>query len=355
MRVLFLQDHLRLGGTEKNTMALARYGEGHGQTTGILVFRPGGVLTPDGPTPFFFRELQPFNSHIDEWAPGLGKAVSAFAPEAIIFMGKVAHLYLPFLKKKFPRVRHIATFRSSRSLFTYNFKAFQRADAIFCNSYYARKWLMRVQKHPPEKIEVIHNGCLLTPPKNPVLPHHGSHLRFLCVAMFRPSKNQRELLSILSSLPQRIPWKCTFLGAGKTLKACRRFAREKNLEDRVRFRKNVPPELLYPEHDMALLTSSGKESLPNFLVEAQCFGLPAIAYLVNGVGECFAEGESGFGIPPGNRSAFQSALIRLADDPDLRTRMGENARSFGRSQFDFEEKSAEFFAKLEVVAPSRGS
>lgn len=118
----------------------------------------------------------------------------------------------------------------------------------------------------------------------------------------------------------------------------------------MRFRKNVPPELLYPEHDLALLTSSGKESLPNFLVEAQCFGLPAIAYLVNGVGECFAEGKSGFGIPPGNRSAFQSALIGLANDPDLRTEMGENARSFGKSHFDFEEKSAEFFNKIQMVA-----
>lgn len=341
-----------MGGTEKNTLALARYGEEHGQDTGLLVFRPGGVLTPDAPTPFYFRELQPFNSHIDEWAPGLEKAVRAFAPDAIIHMGKVAHLYLSLLKKKFPNARHIATFRSSRSLFTYNFKAFKQADAIFCNSYYARKWLMRVQKHPPEKIEVIHNGCLLTPPQTPTCQPRGSHLRFLYVAMFRPSKNQRELLSILSSLPQSIPWKCTFLGAGKTLRACRRFARVKNLEDRVRFRKNVPPELLYPEHDLALFTSSGKESLPNFLVEAQCFGLPAIAYLVNGVGECFAEGKSGFGIPPGNRSAFRSALIGLADDPDLRTKMGENARLFGKSHFDFSEKSAEFFSKLEEVKGS---
>ncbi len=340
-----------MGGTEKNTMALARYGKEHGKDTGILVFRPGGVLTPGEPTPFYFRELQPFNSRIDEWAPGLRKAVSAFSPDAIIFMGKVAHLYLPFLKKKFPSVRHIATFRSSRSLFTYNFKAFQRADAIFCNSHYARKWLLQVQNHSPEKIEVIHNGCLLKPPQHPTLPHHGSPLRFLCVAMFRPSKNQRELLSILSSLPQSIPWNCTFLGTGKRLGACRRFARANNLEDRVRFRKNVPPESLYPEHDLALLTSSGKESLPNFLVEAQCFGLPAIAYLVNGVGECFAEGKSGFGIPPGDQSAFQSALISLANDPDLRTEMGENARLFGKSHFDFKEKSAEFFNKIQMVDP----
>ena len=352
MRVLFLQDHLRMGGTEKNTLALARYGGERGQDTGLLVFRPGGVLKPDAPTPFYFRELQPFNSHIDEWAPGLGKAVRSFAPDAIIFMGKVAHLYLPLLRKEFPSVRHIATFRSSRSLFTYNFKAFKQADAIFCNSHYARKWLVRVQKHSLEKIEVIHNGCLLTPPQTPTGRHKGSHLRFLCVAMFRPSKNQRELLFILSSLPQRIPWKCTFLGAGKTLKACRRLAREMDLDDRVLFRKNVPPESLYPEHDLALLTSSGKESLPNFLVEAQCFGLPAIAYLVNGVGECFAEGKSGFGIPLGDRSAFQSALIRLADNPDLQTKMGENARLFGKSHFDFSEKSAEFFSKLEEVEGS---
>ena len=340
-----------MGGTEKNTLALTQFGEKHGHDTGLLVFRPGGVLTPDKPTTHYFKELQPFNSRIDEWAPKLTKSVAAFDPNVIVFMGKVAHIYLPFLKKRFPRVRHIATFRASCSLFSYNYKAFQRADAIFCNSRYARKWLIRVQKHAPGKIEVIHNGCLLPQPRNPAPPRPHSHLRFICVAMFRPSKNQRELLSILATLPKRISWKCTFLGAGRTLKACRKLARAEDLHSQVSFRKNVPPEYLYPENDLALLTSSGKESLPNFLVEAQCFGLPVIAYLVNGVGECFSQGISGFGIPLGNQSAFRSALIRLADDPGLRKRMGHNAHSFGKSHFDFNEQSAEFFAKLPSVQP----
>ncbi len=351
MRILFLQDHLRMGGTERNTLALARYGAGHGHDTGIIVFRPGGFLTPDGPTPFYFLELQPFNSRIDEWAPGILAAIRTFRPDAIIFMGKVAHLYLPRIKRKFPGIRAIATFRSSRSLFTYNFKAFKKADAIFSNSHYARHWLEQVQNHPPEKIEVIHNGCLLAPSTNTTGIGHGPHLRFLCVAMFRPSKNQKELLFILSRLPQRMAWKCTFLGTGKTLKSCQRLAGRLDLQDRVSFRQNVPPESLYPEHDLALLTSRGKESLPNFLVEAQCFGLPAVAYLVNGVGECFEEGASGYGISPGDQSAFLSALIRYGDDPGIRSKMRESARKFGETHFGFEEKSADFFAKIQSVSP----
>ncbi len=354
MRILFLQDHLRIGGTEKQTVALAQFGQKNGYQTGLLVFRPGGAL-PMRETPgSYFKTLQPFNTHIDEWAPGLIRNIKDFSPDAIVFMGKVAHLYLERLKSYFPNTAMIATFRSGKKPVPYYLRALSASHGILTNNKAEERKLSQLNESSAAKIQTIHNGCLLPKIALGTPRTLTSPLRIIYVAMFRPQKNQAELITILSKLPPSINWTCTLVGTGKTLNTCKQLVKSLRLEKRIRFLATPDPQPLYYEHHIAVSTSD-KEGLPNSLIEAQWTGLPVIAYLVNGVGDCFEDSVSGFGIPFGDQQAFSDALQLLASSPERLNEMSKSAISFSRKQFNFEDRSRDFFLAVKQVQSSFGS
>ena len=354
MRILFIQDHLRLGGTERQTLALAEFSQRKRNDTGVIVFRPGGELNFQKPNFSFFEILQPFNTRIDEWAPRLIGKILTFEPDAIVFMGKVAHLYLPTVRKYLPSITLVATYRSGKPPVSYYRKALLVADVVITNSHAEHRRLIRPYGIPEKLIRTVHNGCLISDQLASKKEADPTKLRLLCSAMFRQQKNQLELLSILAQIPPSIAWHCTFAGSGKMLKPCKAKAKELGIADQVTFTWSNNPQELYETHDVVVHTST-KESLPNSLVEAQCSGLPVIAYLVNGVGECFKEGISGLGIPFGNKDAFRDALHLLGMDSERLKVMSKAASAFGKEQFDFAARSSEFLEIVNEIHQSRDS
>jgi glycosyltransferase involved in cell wall biosynthesis len=54
------------------------------------------------------------------------------------------------------------------------------------------------------------------------------------------------------------------------------------------------------------------------------------------VSEVIQDGRNGLLEPPGDASAFASALNRLIDDPDLRSRLGQQARLDAIQKYSWE-------------------
>ena len=71
--------------------------------------------------------------------------------------------------------------------------------------------------------------------------------------------------------------------------------------------------------------SSDNEGTPLTLIEAAAAGRAAAATDVGGVADVVADGVTGLLAPPGDEAALTEAMFRLADDPDLRTRLGAAA------------------------------
>jgi glycosyltransferase involved in cell wall biosynthesis len=67
------------------------------------------------------------------------------------------------------------------------------------------------------------------------------------------------------------------------------------------------------------------EGTPNSIIEAMAHGLPIIASEVGGIPDMI-DSESGILVPPGDADALSRAIIRLAEDDLLRSRMGKAAR-----------------------------
>src|SRR5688572_18692238 len=70
---------------------------------------------------------------------------------------------------------------------------------------------------------------------------------------------------------------------------------------------------------------SFSEGTPNSVVEAMACGKPIIASDVGGIPDMIGA-DSGIVIPPGDMEALAEAMLRLARDADLRSRMGDAAK-----------------------------
>jgi glycosyltransferase involved in cell wall biosynthesis len=89
---------------------------------------------------------------------------------------------------------------------------------------------------------------------------------------------------------------------------------------------------VWRDNHMAMLLSY-REGLPKALVEAAAAGRPMIASDVTGCREVVRDGIEGLLVPLGDVDAAARALVRLAGDADLRTRLGAAAHVRFRERF----------------------
>jgi len=342
MKILIVQDYLRSGGTERQSVFLASAFARAGHEVTLLTFRPRGVLElDDEPQPFAFRSLQSFDTRLDWFAPGLLRTAEEAAPDLVLCMGRMANCYAGFIQGRLPRAAVICTMRTGKLLPTLFVRSLRKCRHVVANSHNAKRVLADVYDIPAHKITVIHNPVLRftdeTAPRNLALRrYHGANpstVVMLNVAMFRPEKNQRELIEICSRLPNYVDWQLWLAGDGPSRKKCERIAHDLGLGGRVKFLGyQTEPVPLYLAADLAVLASRS-ESLSNYLIEAQLHGLPAVGYDVVGVGECFEPDKSGFLIENQNQPAFVNALDRLIREPALRKRFSDHARKHAARHF----------------------
>jgi glycosyltransferase involved in cell wall biosynthesis len=342
MKILVVQDHLRSGGTERQSILLARAFTAAGHPTTLLTFRPSGALAGElaGVT---HRALQSIDLGFDWFAPRLGHAVAAAAPEVVLCMGRMANCYAGFIQRRNPRVVVVGTMRTGKSLPFLFRRSLQRVRHVVANSHAAKQTIIDRLDLAAGNITVIHNSLVFPASASlardeAVRVAHGAGPNttvLLCVAMFRPGKNQRELVEVAADLSPDLDWQLWFAGDGRTRPACERAVWLRRLGPRVRFLGwQRDPSPLYLAADIAV-HASRTESLSNFVIEAQAHGLPAVVFEAQGIGECFVPGDTGFVLPRGDHAGFRAAVERLARTvrPDRAAR-AERARAHAAATFD---------------------
>ncbi len=101
------------------------------------------------------------------------------------------------------------------------------------------------------------------------------------------------------------------------------------LRSRVRFLGAVDHDDLANYYDLAdvFVMPSLTETFGLVALEAQALGTPVVASAVGGLTEVIADGQTGTLVAARQPQAFADAIAALLDDPDLRERMGEAART----------------------------
>ncbi|MDX2186784.1 MAG: glycosyltransferase family 4 protein [Opitutaceae bacterium] len=360
MKIVVLQDYLRSGGTERQTVWLTRAIREQGHEARILTFRPGGALAlQDSDVPI--DALQPFDLHLDWFAPGLGQKVQQLAPEVVLAMGRMANCHAGSIQRRLPRTKVVTSVRTGKPLpFLYR-RSLRLSAATVANSRETAERLAQSIPSLTNRIHVIHNSLVFAP-RIQSDPESRARVRLslgaapgdivlLSVAMFRPEKNQRAILEAAARLPAELPWRLWMVGDGPARAECVEQAHSLGLSSRVRFWGfEADPRPYYEAADLAVHASL-RESLSNFLAEAQAHGLPAAVFDAQGVNEAVISGETGFVVPSGDVPALTRAIATLTSDSEARAKMGRAARKHAIDTFSPEVQVAKYldlFSKMAV-------
>ncbi len=90
-------------------------------------------------------------------------------------------------------------------------------------------------------------------------------------------------------------------------------------------------------HLAVMVHAARAEPFGRVVAEAQCAGVPVVAFRDGGVPEIVADGETGLLVPPGDTEALAQAVDRLLSDANLRECMGQAARERATRLFDPDE------------------
>ena len=395
VRVAFLVPHTGVGGAETNLRTLAVHldrarvssvvlAAGEGMLTALLA--GAGIPVTCVPTPRFFSTstrlgilfggrtvFNPLAVLADclllAWAAivyarALRRARAQVVHTGSIFAHLIGALAAPLAGARLIwHVQDIVSPHLGGGLVLPSFARLgaRRADLAVCPSEAVAAGL---RAHWPadrrDRLRVVHYGLDLCP-YDPALPAAGVRRElglpdeaFVAVHVGRlvPWKGQREFLEAARVVATACP-EAHFLVVGDVAgaqgrtgqegpayrDALRRLVRRLGLEDRVVFtgwRRDVP--VVLAAADVLVHSSVLPEPFGLVIVEAMAMERPVVASRLGGPGEIVRDGHEGVLVDPRNPEEIAEALLRLAADPALRTRLGRAGRvralgCFGAERF----------------------
>lgn len=129
------------------------------------------------------------------------------------------------------------------------------------------------------------------------------------------------------------------VGEGPDRERLEALAAELGVTEAVRFTGRVPhaqvPEVLTGFDIFAALSITDDESFGVAMLEGSAAGLPVLATSVGGIPEVVEHGRTGYLVPPRDPSAAAERLVQLAQDPELRLRMGNAGRKLVEKQYSW--------------------
>lgn len=161
-------------------------------------------------------------------------------------------------------------------------------------------------------------------------------LRLVCAANLIEQKGHADLLEALAIASARnLAFTCDIVGSGPAFARLSRTIERLGLSDRVVLCGRVPHDALLERlqqgrYDAAVLASRDDaaiplEGIPVALMEAMAAGLPCIATASGGIPELIDD-SVGCLARPGDAVSLAAAIERISSSPDLRARLGRNAR-----------------------------
>jgi glycosyltransferase involved in cell wall biosynthesis len=193
---------------------------------------------------------------------------------------------------------------------------------------------------PLHKCRVIYN-CLFDPlhhaQDKPPIDKYDLPPRLICVARFNPVKAHDILIRAAALLArEHRDFTLEFVGKGPTRQDCLKLVSELQLQDKCMFHGFIPHNEVLSRMAGAyasVLPSKG-ESFGYVIIESMALATPVVASGVGGIPEIIRDGVDGFLVPPGDPEALAGKLRELLTKPQLREKMGENARQRFLEKFE---------------------
>ncbi len=166
----------------------------------------------------------------------------------------------------------------------------------------------------------------------------------------RPHKGIDYLLKSAQWLPRDASIHFILMGKLEDDPKLQKIAQNSPFKDRIHFvgfRNDAPA--IAAACDAFIMPSTKREGLSRAVIEAMSCGTAPIVTHVGGLPEMVVHQESGLIIPPKDSSAIAQAILALYQNPDLKKKMGENARQRIQTHFNIKntiEKTRFLFEEL---------
>jgi len=230
-------------------------------------------------------------------------------------------------------------------------RTFTRADAVHCVS---QDILEEAEQYglDRKKAVVIHPAVdtdLFSPVSK---TNPGKILKLITVSSLTWVKGNEYLLMALGCLRDRgIQAELHIIGAGYERSRILFTAQDLNLEDQVILHGKLSPDQVRQQLQQAdiFIYASLSEGLPNSVLEAMSCGLPVVTSDCGGVREAVTDGVEGHVVPVREPGLMADALQKLAEDVDLRGKMGTAGRERVLRDFRREDQVEAFVSLFHSV------
>jgi len=150
-------------------------------------------------------------------------------------------------------------------------------------------------------------------------------------------KNFQDLIPVMSELKgMNVPIQFVIAGDGPEMPDLLKRRAEAGLEREIKTLGNVTNIPEYLKAADFFLMPSLWEGLPLALLEAMAAGLPVVGYAIDGLTDVIEEGQTGYLVPFGDRTAMAQRILGLAQDPDLRLSLGSKGRDVAKERFNLQ-------------------
>ena len=227
---------------------------------------------------------------------------------------------------------------------------------------FTRRYLIETYNIPVEKVALIYQGtdterfrhsdsAWKEAQNRYPLPRNASPI-LGSIGSFELRKGHPVLFEALgelvnSSLPNA---HLMMVGDGPDEKMLKERAKDLGLDRNISFFPFTDePNYIFERLDLTILPSLYKEGLPNVLLESMSMGVPVVSSNIGGVSEIVIDGETGYLVEPGNKSAFAEAIKKIWANQNNYWEMKLKARKLIVNQFDKVTQFERFIAHFQAL------
>ena len=370
MRLLIFLSSTHVGGAERMTINLAN--QVAGQTSTRLVVGRAGALNGEIDAAVDLVDLgvarmreavRPLRCLIRDWAPAVAFAPKPDASVALAIAWRMAG-------RPGALVLRESNHRSAQARYSFWNPvirgmgwAYRQAGAAVAPAQIIATDLATRHRLPPDRIHVIHNPVDIVRLRQVAddqaghsrsVPHDSAQaLPIVAVGRLVPQKGFDLLLRALAAARTDAAVRgttLTILGEGPERPRLESLISELGLEDAVCLPGVAPNPYAVMARAALFVLSSRWEGFPNSLVEAMALGVPPVAYnCPGGAGEIIDHARSGLLCAPESVSDLSAAMVRVAGDAELRSRLAAGAAARAGA-FDAPTMSRQYLQLFESLA-----
>ena len=173
-----------------------------------------------------------------------------------------------------------------------------------------------------------------------ILDARKGALRLLFVGWVERGKGVLELIEACHILVHKMNKEIVvnLVGGGHAVPEVQHLVKRYGLDDRVRicgWADGAQLRKYYSESDVLVLPSHA-EGLPNAMIEAMAAGLAVVVTPVGNIPDVINDAENGLIVPSGDPQALGAAIARLADEPELLSKVAASGYASARDRFSVE-------------------